>query len=292
METNVERFLNNISIIEIESNSLCNRKCSYCINAHIYRRNENEVLKEDAYKKLIDDLANIGYERTITFHRYNEPFLKKNNMILFRIAYARKMLPKAKLVISSNGDYLDAEYLDKIAASGLDELYLQCHIENYNSISMAEKKKIITELNSKIGKYQGKFIQRETSIVFVTVKSPFKTLTIEIKDFKNDGFDRGGIITEMGEEDIIGGCFGPLTTMPIDYNGNVMICCNCVSYHKQHKKYVIGNIFDDNIVNIYNSALAKKIQKKLYEGDRLDICKKCVCNYYKYKKEYKIDYIV
>ena len=55
METNVERFLNNISIIEIESNSLCNRKCSYCINAHIYRRNENEVLKEDAYKKLIDD---------------------------------------------------------------------------------------------------------------------------------------------------------------------------------------------------------------------------------------------
>lgn len=284
------RFLNNVTIIEIENNSACNRACSYCINSHIYRKQENEFLLEDAYKRLIDELSLLGYSRIITFHRYNEPFLNQNEMILSRIKYAREKLPKAKLIASSNGDYIDSIYLRKIALSGLDELYLQCHVDDYSSLSVEDQKKMLSDLNEKIGGFPGKFEVKKEMVVYVLVRTPFKKLTIQIHDFINDGFDRGGIL-KSNREKIEGVCWGPLTTLTIDHNGSVMICCNCVSYFEPHMKYIIGNIYNSSILNIYNSRLAKKYQKALSEGRREEMCNYCTMNYARYRKIYNVDYL-
>lgn len=285
-----DRFLNNVCIIEIENNSKCNRRCDYCINSHIYRKKENEILHENAFKRLIDELADLNYSRLITFHRYNEPFWSQNEMILSRIRYARKRLPNATLIASTNGDYLDSEYLNRIANAGLDELYIQYHVDNFKEFSIKEKMEMLSSINLKVGCFRGKFIIQDTSIVFVAVKSPFKKLTIQMHDFINDGFDRGGILKSQNEE-ITGACWGPLSTLTVDYNGSVMICCNCVSYYEPHMKYIIGNIYNSKIVDIYNSSLARKYQFDFVEGKREKMCNHCTLNYEKYKKMYEVTYI-
>jgi len=47
-------------------------------------------------------------------------------------------------------------------------------------------------------------------------------------------------------------CHYPEKFMGIDYNGNAMPCCDLRSDNPLHEKYIIGNIKDDNIINLYN----------------------------------------
>lgn len=287
---NIIEFKKNVCIVEIESSSFCNRKCSYCINYYIDRFSKNEIMPFKTFKKVIDELACIGYDRMLTFHRYNEPFYNQNGMILERISYARKKLPNANLVTSSNSDYLDANYLQQIKSAGLDSLYCQCQTENYKHKSLDEIKESILSINERIGGFKGKFVIKSDSCVFTTVGSGFKSLTIQAKDFINTGFNRGGIvknvITKEGDEKP---CYHPLVSVVIDFNGKVMMCVNTVSYYDNHKDFVIGDINKDSITEIYQSNKAVEIRKQLLDGKRFEICKGCQYNYERYVMQYNLD---
>ena len=47
-------------------------------------------------------------------------------------------------------------------------------------------------------------------------------------------------------------CLKPFTSMYIDYNGSVMICCNLRSDIKQHDIGYMGNAFETPIKEIWN----------------------------------------
>lgn len=278
-------FKKNICIVEIESSSFCNRKCSYCINHYIDRFSENKIMLESTFRKIIDELAEIGYNRMITFHRYNEPFFDKNEMILERIAYARGKLPEANLVTSTNSDYLDKIYLQKIRMSGLDSLYCQCQTENYSSISVEEIKENILKINKRIGSFKGKFILKRDSCVFMSIGSGFKSLTIQARDFNNTGFNRGGIVKGIVKEGLKGPCYQPLISFTIDYNGKVTMCSNTVSYHNKHADYIIGDVTENTLTEIYQGSRAVKLRKELLDGVRYEICRSCTCDYRKYAEQ-------
>ncbi|GGH62537.1 hypothetical protein GCM10008014_39080 [Paenibacillus silvae] len=270
-----ENFKDNICIVEIENSSFCNRRCSYCINYHVDRITEKNMMPYEIFKKIVDELNSINYDRLMTFHRYNEPFAFKNDMILERISYARRMLPDAVLATSSNGDYLDPQYLSRIQQSGLNELYLQCHLENYSSYTIDDIKNKILLINQRIGGFKGKFVTTESSCVYVTVDSKFDVLTIQAKNFADIGYPRGEIVENVKKEVGSGPCFQPLTSFTIDYNGCVTMCCNTVSYYNQHSQYVLGNCKEQTIFDIYNSDRAVSLRGRLLEGIREKVCMHC-----------------
>ena len=278
LENIVDKFQSNVCIVEIEGNSFCNRRCSYCINYYIDKTQKNDVMPRKLFQKIIDELANVSYKRMITFHRYNEPFYNRNEEILFRIQYARKKLPNARLIASSNADYLDSEYLRRIQEAGLDELYLQCHTEHMSHYTDQDIQNRISQINEQIGSFKGKFIHKEYATIFLTAYSGFKILTIQTKDFIRDGFTRGGIAKNVQSRPIEGPCYQPLTSMTIDYNGNVTICCNSVSYHENHKEYIMGNCNEKTLYEIYSSEKAVYYRENLMKGIREEICYQCNCN--------------
>lgn len=281
-------FKKNVCIVEIESSSFCNRRCSYCINSYIDRHSQNMIMPEEIFRKVINELADIGYDRMVTFHRYNEPFYDRNSMILDRISYARHKLPYANLVTSSNSDYLDAEYVQEIRKAGLDSLFCQCQTEDYVGKTIDDIKESILLINRRIGNFKGKFIEKEGSCVFTTVGSGFKSLTIQAKDFANTGFDRGGIVKGITTKGIKGPCYQPLTSFTIDYNGKVTMCLNTVSYHDEHAGYVIGDVAESTIFEIYQSPKALELRKQLLDGNRYRICHGCSSSYERYVKQYNI----
>ncbi|MBD3155537.1 MAG: radical SAM protein [Candidatus Aenigmarchaeota archaeon] len=96
--------------VEIETYTICNRKCSYCPNSKFSRG--NHMMEVSLFKKIIDDLKKIKYNGDITPGFYNEPFLDGRLPELLK--YTKRKLPDSRIVIFSNGDFLDKELFDEI----------------------------------------------------------------------------------------------------------------------------------------------------------------------------------
>lgn len=281
-------FKKNVCIVEIESDSFCNRKCSYCINSLFDKTRENIVMPPILFEKIIRELAEVEYDRMVTFHRYNEPFHDQNNEILNRISFARKKLPNAILAVSSNADYIDENYLSLIRNSGLNELYLQCHIEDQEKLSIEDKKEWLQKINKKIGNFPGRYIYKENAIVFYTINSGFSKLTIQLKNFRAVGVDRGGLIKALQRTKISQPCYQPLTSMTIDFNGMVTMCCNTVSYIREHQDFIIGDCNINKLSEIYGSEKAVTLRKNLIQGNRMTICEYCNISNRKLVEKYKL----
>jgi len=77
-------------------------------------------MDETVFKKLIDELAEHNYSKTISFSRYNEP-LSDKELLNHRIAYIRKKLPNVKTVANTNGDYgTDGVDIDELTVMDYD----------------------------------------------------------------------------------------------------------------------------------------------------------------------------
>jgi len=88
--------------INIETQTTCNRKCVYCPN--FTHERPYKKMSIALFRKIIDELSRVGYRDHVTFSGYGEPLIDKRlpDMSL----YVREKLPKAKIRIHTNGDFL------------------------------------------------------------------------------------------------------------------------------------------------------------------------------------------
>lgn len=111
-------FFNMVNFIEIEISSLCNRKCLYCVQPMAQRK--RELLPAEIVRKIADELKKIDFNGGIAFHQYNEPLLEKEH--LFKcIRIIKENLPKAKLVLYTNGDLLTYKLFKQLIKLDIDE---------------------------------------------------------------------------------------------------------------------------------------------------------------------------
>ena len=102
-------FAASVGRIEIETHSYCNRRCSYCPNVVGDRLGDNVRMEEPVWRLVLDNLAEIGFSKNFVMNSYNEALADRS--ILDRIKEAREALPAARLMIYTNGDYLDPAYI-------------------------------------------------------------------------------------------------------------------------------------------------------------------------------------
>ena len=77
-------------------------------------------------------------------------------------------------------------------------------------------------------------------------------------------------------------CFYPFYQIMIDYDGAVLLC-----NHDWHKKLILGNIYKDSILKIWDSELYKKTRNNLSNSLRIDSpCSECDANGTMMGKEY------
>lgn len=269
-------------MIEIEIHAYCNRTCNWCPNMKI-DRSDNKALSYQTYSSLIEDLSLINYEGTISYSRYNEPF-SEIEYLSKCISLARKFLPRVKLVSNTNGDFISKVALDK---APLDELTIM----DYDNLG----------LNACIKRLQnwGVMIDR---IDYPYIHGVYKqTRILYYVDWLTNGLivDRGGLVNQStiqfkSEKTLRKRpCFEPYRFVGIDFNGNVMPCCNLRSDHACHQKYVLGNIYEESIFEILVSPAREKFLSKICTGTRLpDVCKTCQKDDGRYTREKEgIEYV-
>jgi len=114
-----------IEVAEIEVNTACPRRCSYCPNAIPELRQKDHHMSAGLYAHIIAELGSADYIGRLSFHLYSEPLLRRDLAGL--IATARAALPRTFFVLYTNGDLLtNARYTELIDA-GIDRFLVTRH---------------------------------------------------------------------------------------------------------------------------------------------------------------------
>jgi radical SAM protein with 4Fe4S-binding SPASM domain len=206
------------------------------------------------YKKIVDELAEINYSGRFTPHFYGEPLL--DNRIIDLIKYTRQKLPKAHIVIFTNGDVLDYLLYRTLVAAGVDYFQISQHSKEmgenikdlFNNIDNATKRKRIKYVNM----YKKKDLINRGGLINLPKQNPIKMFIKKIYRWYKPV------------------CF--VDAITIDYEGNCVLCCN--DYLSSVK---FGNVKTENIVDIWNKEnyISIRNQLKLENKKVLNICKKC-----------------
>ncbi len=231
------------SIIEIETTTECNRKCVYCPN-YTYDRGKH-LMSEKLFKKIVDELASINFRGRVSPHFYGEPLLDKRLPDL--VKYVREKLPLSSIVIFSNGDPLTIDLFNKLIESGVNQFCITEH-----------------------GKTMSKNMRQVMDYIKDKPHLKNKIFYFKVKE-TTPLFNRGGLV----EPDIkirFEKCRAPSDVVVIDYQGNVILCCNDF-----FSSVVFGNVEKEFLIQIWKKPFYKKVRKDTRQGIiDLDICKKCV----------------
>ncbi|MFH1358682.1 MAG: radical SAM/SPASM domain-containing protein [archaeon] len=230
----------------IETTTHCNLRCDFCPNK-IYERGtlkNKKLMDEELFKKIINQLAEVKFKGTIMPHFYGEPLTDER--LTDWVSYIKEKLPKSRIEINSNGILLTPEIYKQLINAGAD------------SFTISQYTPEMTE-----GMKQ----------VFEYLKKRPKENKINYRVFKEDTAicNRGGEIEvkKPWEKPL---CTYPINFINIDYNGNMVICCN--DYHSSIK---LGNLNQERLIDIWFKPYYKNLRKSLRKGvyDLL-ICKRCV----------------
>jgi len=247
--------------VEIDINTSCNRRCLYCPNS-IYDRGlvENEKLMPTGlFHKIIDELAEIGYNGRISPVFYGEPLLDKRIVDLMR--YVRNKLPKSRIVMFTNGDFLTHTKYSELVQAGVDEFIITQHGQDIpDGVKDLYKYCESNECDLNRISYQ-KF-------------SPGSELLS----------NRGGLIHLSVVYSIPICAYDWITRIVINYEGDVILCCN--DYFSEVK---FGNIRENKLIEIWMDKTYRSIREDLRnQRYTLPICVKCLENYDPIKTKEKI----
>lgn len=233
-------------VVELETTTACNRRCSYCPNSAFDRgllRNEARM-SDEVYDTLLGQLADVDFTGRLSPHFYGEPLLDER--LEGWISRCRSRIPLAKIVVFTNGDYLDVPRYLSLVQAGVDGLLVTQH-------SQAE-------------------------LVGVTAVQAYRRqrgsdgVRFDFRAFDDDTelSNRGGLVQHQVLERKTD-CKIPAENITIDHRGNVVLCCN--DYHSAHS---FGNIATEHLLDIWNKPELRQLRRRLKRGQfDLEICKRC-----------------
>ena len=232
------------SRIDVETNTDCNRSCKICPISESTR--PCGIMPLDLYEVLLGQLSEIDFKGRLSPVFYNEPLMDDRLPDLMKMA--RNVLPDVRLTIYTNGSLLTNDLITALLESGLDGMIISQYQENLPEDDVRE---LISDLPNDA--------KRRFRYRIMTDDLPLST--------------RGGLV-EVKKPVKKKFCYQASTDAVVDYEGNVLLCCN--DFNAEH---VFGNIRDDHIIDIWNRREFKEVRRQLRRGVfKEEICKACSGN--------------
>jgi radical SAM protein with 4Fe4S-binding SPASM domain len=231
------------SAVEIEINHACNRRCSYCPNSVSKRKHTGEI-DPVLYDRLMQELANLSFEGRISYDFYNEPLLHSDFEGI--VAQTRLYLPKASIVVYTNGTLLTQERVEKCLDLGVSEFVVTQHEK--------DKGYAFDEV------YEGLGSARKHRVKYRTHRELKLT-------------NRGGMLKHLGKDGLVlAPCHIPSMIVTVTVSGNVLPC-----FEDYEEKLVMGNLRERSLMEIWNSEKYARFRKDLKYGQRhaQSPCKDC-----------------
>lgn len=237
--------MKNIRAVEIEINSNCNRKCSYCPNTNQIRIESGDISTE-VFDKILSELKKIEFKGRISFSFYNEPLL--SSKVELYTKKTKTELPGCNILIYTNGTLLTVDKFYSMINAGVD----------YFVVTKHEKETFNYEFDNTI-----KIIPPE-----------LLKLHVKYQNFSELKFsNRGGLIEINSEHKSVNlPCAIPIYMITITNQGSVLPC-----FEDYHQLNQMGNITESSLEEIWNSEKYIVFRKTIALGLRAKypVCSTC-----------------
>jgi len=237
--------------VELEINSMCNRKCSYCPNVSAER--PLGYMEESLFQRIMGDLAEMDFDGNVAYHFYGEPLLDKR--LPDFVEYTARHVPNCRPIIYSNGDFLTLELFRHFIQRGLARFLITQHDNRMppnlerimNEATDPEKKHLVFRFANSLNMNNRSGFVPTLSVLHNPLQVP---------------------------------CDWPLATMVITMNGDVVPCCN--DYFETE---VVGNVRTHSLCEVWCSERFERFRRALSRGDR-EASRLCVkCDYIPYESD-------
>lgn len=236
-----------VDVVALETVGNCNRSCEYCPVSVAPKRTGR--MPDAMVYRVFDELGAARFRGKLTYHFYNEPMI--DTRIYDFVAYSARKVPDATRHLTSNGDLLDRDAIEKLFDLGATIIVISAHDE-------------------------------ETFVRFSEIKKtldPARRLMIRPFFRVGDGTKAARITNRAGAIDLskfeaeetvearLEGC--NRIELNVDYQGNVHPCCMDFS-----GGYILGNIEDSGLVDIWKRSRAH-FRDHYFGGYSKEVCRKC-----------------
>ena len=204
-------------------------------------------MDEVLFKKIIDELSEMGYSGRLALHSNNEPFL--DNRIIDFAKYARAQVTNAFIYLYTNGTLVTMDkfneiipYLDKMVIDNYDD-DLKLH-QNAQAIHRLCKRNLL--------------LDRKVEIHIRKVHEVLST--------------RGGQSpNNQKKETLRMSCVLPYKQMIVRPDGKTSLCCN-----DPYGKNTLADLNRMTLVEAWYSERYKKVRKALRKGrSKVNLCQYC-----------------
>jgi len=251
-------FFNDVplpSVIEISESGTCNRKCSFCPRSAPDFKDVKEFVSDKLISKLSKQLSIYKYSGIFLFSGFVEPMVDKN--IYNLISIVRKNLHNAKIEMVTNGDALNKSRIKKLFDFGLSTLLVSIYDGKKEAEAM-EKLLISCNLNQDQFKVRHRYLPESDSFG-ITLSN------------RSGMMDNAEYKIPSLKEPLKKPCYYPHYTFFMDYTGEVLVCS-----HDWGKKLVVGNLKNENFIDIWRNQKFSLARKNLYQANRnFSPCDKC-----------------
>lgn len=284
--------------ISIDPCNLCNFRCGFCAAQASDKELsfKKQMMSMSLLKKIVDDLEKMGEKlKILRFAADGEPMLNPDlaNMIL----YAKEKAIAEYIEIVTNGSRLNPEVNEQIVNCGVDRIRISIEAidaEGYWNIAHYKMNysMFVKNIEDLYNKSRGK-CHIYIKIVDAAVETKEKQeqfykiygnicdqisidnvipLWADFQEMKSK-FDIKGEGLHGQKLQKVDVCPYPFYSCVIHSNGDVAVCCA-----DWERKYIIGNVENEDFRNIWHSDKLKRLWIQHLEGRRNEneLCARCL----------------
>ena len=240
--------------VEINPVELCNRSCVFCPrNDKSVYPNRNLHMSATTMRNISDGLNQINYSGRLTFSGFGEPMLHENIFELIRISKQIETIERVQLI--TNGDKLSRSLIEQLYDNGVDRL----EINMYDGPGQQQKfEQMLQDVSA------DRYYLRHH------YKAPEQNYGLILNN-------RAGSV-DVGERiksPVMSRCNLPFYKLMIDWNGDVLLCCQDWKRVSDIKL----NVNHMTIQEIWLNEQFEKYRERLSNNDRkLKPCNTCNIN--------------
>lgn len=282
-------FKSSVRKVDIETSTQCNRLCAYCSNVVNDRRSKNIFMDKAMYEHLIDQLAEVDYAGRLSYVGHNEPMMHMDDLVE-RMKYVRPRLPRARLTVFTNGDYLNPESLRMLEECGCDIINMTVHLSSAKTFDECEALKRTFDKAKKLNlKPEMDIFIQNVRFSINLVGSPVN-IRVRHANMVEVGHSEGDVMEGIGQK--IAGrtvpCQQPYYSFIVGYNGNVHPCSPVVADVPEHAPFVCGNVGKESIFDIYSGEAYVRWRRDMMPiGCKPGACASCPSHMETYGAEWQ-----
>lgn len=277
-------------LISIEVSSICNLSCSHCpphMKKYSDQTRTHKHIDYDLFNRVMDEIDAHG-KREIALHKDGETLIHPDiKEILNRV---KKNVPH-KVYLSTNALSLSQELIDVIIENRIDVINFSIGAsgeEFYRKVRGRGFEKVIKNIHNFLSKKE--MSRWKPKVIVQIIDLPeYPEMKREIREFKKywKKFDVEITVWKKLTWAVLEGntifryrypCYSLWQSFNINSNGIVTACC--IDWKQE---LVIGNVFEQNIENIWRGKNINELRSKHIESgeNEIDACR--TCNYWKWQ---------